>query len=59
MVTFQLFVRPGAGRLAGATPEPLRFTQAILKAPLATKTGLTRFLPAKLDGAHDSRELNW
>ncbi len=53
MVTFQLFVRPVLDAIAGATPEPLRFTQAILKAPLATKTGLTRFLPAMLDGSHD------
>lgn len=53
MVTFQLFVRPVLDALSGAKPEPLPFTQAILKAPFATKTGLTRFLPAKLDGAHD------
>jgi molybdopterin molybdotransferase len=50
MVTFQLFVRPVLDALAGAKPEPLHFAQAILKAPLTTKTGLTRFLPAKLDG---------
>jgi len=53
MVTFQLFVRPVLDALSGAKPEPLPFTQAVLKAPFATKTGLTRFLPAKLDGAHD------
>ena len=53
MVTFQLFVRPVLDALAGAKLEPLPFTQAILKAPLRTKIGLTRFLPAKLDGAHD------
>ena len=53
MVTFQLFVRPVLDALSGAKPEPLPFTQAILKAPFATKTGLTRFLLAKLDGAHD------
>ena len=53
MVTFQLFVRPVLDALAGAKPEPLPFTQAILTAPLTTKTGLTRFLPAKLDGAQD------
>ena len=53
MVTFQLFVRPVLDALAGAKLEPLPFTQAILKAALSTKTGLTRFLPAKLDGAHD------
>ena len=53
MVTFQLFVRPVLDALSGAKPELLPFTQAILKAPFVTKTGLTRFLPAKLDGAHD------
>ena len=53
MVTFQLFVRPVLDALAGAKPERLPFTQAALKAPLTTKTGLTRFLPAKLDGVHD------
>ena len=53
MVTFQLFVRPLLNALGGAKPEPLPFTQAILKAAFATKTGLTRFLPAKLDGVQD------
>src|SRR5664279_4900421 len=53
MVTFQLFARPLLDAMAGAKPEPLPFTQAILNAPLTTKTGLTRFLTAKLDGAHD------
>jgi molybdopterin molybdotransferase len=53
MVTFQLFARPVLDALAGAKPKPLPFAQAILKAPLRTKPGLTRFLPAKLDGAHD------
>jgi molybdopterin molybdotransferase len=53
MVTFQLFVRPILDALGGAKPEPLPFAQAILKAPFSARTGLTRFLPAKLDGAHD------
>ena len=52
MVTFQLFVRPVLDALGGAEPESLPFTQAILKAPFVTRTGLTRFLPARLDGAH-------
>ena len=51
MVTFQLFVRPVLDALGGAKPEPLPFAQASLKAPFTTKTGLTRFLPAKLDGS--------
>ncbi len=50
MVTFQLFVRPVLDALAGAAPEPLHFVRARLKEAFATKTGLTRFLPAKLDG---------
>ncbi|HEY4901186.1 MAG TPA: gephyrin-like molybdotransferase Glp [Terriglobales bacterium] len=54
MVTFQLFVRPVLDALAGSAPEALPFMQAILKAPFATKTGLTRFLPGKLDGSLDS-----
>jgi molybdopterin molybdotransferase len=53
MVTFQLFVGLALDALAGAKPEPLLFTQAVLRSPLTTKTGLTRFLPARLDGAHD------
>ena len=53
MVTFQLFVRPVLDALSGARPEPLPFVQAILKAPFSAKTGLTRFLPAKLDGKHE------
>jgi molybdopterin molybdotransferase len=52
MVTFRLFVCPVLGALAGASPEPLPFAQARLKAPFSTKTGLTRFLPAKLGGTN-------
>lgn len=50
MVTFQLFVRPLLDALAGAAPQPLAFAHAVLKEGFSTKTGLTRFLPAKLDG---------
>lgn len=53
MVTFQLFVVPLVDALSGAKPEPLPFTQAVLRAPFSTKTGLTRFLPGKLDGSYD------
>jgi molybdopterin molybdotransferase len=52
MVTFRLFVRPVLGALAGASPEPLPFAQARLREPFSTKTGLTRFLPAKLGGTN-------
>lgn len=57
MVTFQLFVRPVLDALSGAKPEPLPFAQAVLKAPFTTRTGLTRFLPAKLNGTHDSPQV--
>jgi len=36
--------------LAGAAPHPLRFLQARLRSDFKTKTGLTRFLPARLSG---------
>jgi molybdopterin molybdotransferase len=57
MVTFQLFVRPVLDALSGALPQPLPFVQAVLKSPLTTKTGLTRFLPGKLDGALESPQV--
>jgi molybdopterin molybdotransferase len=57
MVTFQLFVRPVLDALRGSAPEPLPFAQAKLKEPFATKTGLTRFLPANLDGTHENPEV--
>ena len=57
MVTFQLFVRPVLDALAGAAPQPLAFAQAALEDELTTKTGLTRFLPAKLSGTHEKPEV--
>jgi molybdopterin molybdotransferase len=57
MVTFQLFVRPVLDALAGAAPQPLPFVQAALKQELTTKTGLTRFLPAKLAGTVERPEV--
>jgi molybdopterin molybdotransferase len=57
MVTFQLFVRPVLDGLAGAKPQPLPFAQASLKVQFTTKTGLTRFLPAKLGGTHQQPEV--
>jgi molybdopterin molybdotransferase len=50
MVTFQLFVRPVLDALAGAAPQALPFLRAELKNEFTSKTGLTRFLPAKLAG---------
>jgi len=57
MVTFQLFVRPVLDALSGAKPQPLPFAQAKLKSQLATKTGLTRFLPARLGGTLEQPEV--
>jgi molybdopterin molybdotransferase len=50
LVTFTLFVRPVLDALSGAPPQPLRFVQARLAGDVRTKTGLTRFLPARLVG---------
>ena len=57
MVTFQLFVRPVLDALSGAKPQPLRFAQAVLKSEFTTKTGLTRFLPAKMGGTYQRPEV--
>ena len=48
MVTFQLFARTIVDALAGAKPQPLPFGTTQLKSEFKTKTGLTRFLPARL-----------
>ncbi len=57
MVTFQLFVRPVLDALAGARSQSPLFAQARLKADFKVKPGLTRFLPARLDGAHEQPEV--
>jgi len=57
MVTFQLFARPVLDALSGSAPQPLPFAQATLKFPFTTKTGLTRFLPAKLGGTLEGPEV--
>lgn len=50
MVTFELFARPMVRALSGAAPEGLRSTKARLAKAVKVKTGLTRFLPARLSG---------
>lgn len=50
MTTFDLFVRPVLDALAGALPQRRPAVSARLKKSLKTKTGLTRFLPAVLEG---------
>ena len=53
MVTFDLFVRPLVEVLGGAVPARLAAAKARLRVPVKTKTGLTRFLPAILQGTLD------
>lgn len=50
MTTFDLFVRPMLDALSGAAPRRTPAVAARLRKPLKTKTGLTRFLPAILEG---------
>lgn len=50
MTTFDLFVRPVVDALSGATPGRTPAVAARLKKAVKTKTGLTRFLPAILQG---------
>ena len=57
MVTFQLFARPLLDGLAGAKPQPLPFAKAALKAEFRSKTGLTRFLPARFGGPPEEPEV--
>lgn len=58
MVTFELFARPLLDALSGAQPAPLLFPQFRLKAEVRTRTGLTRFLPARAAGDEVER-LPW
>ncbi len=51
MVTFELFARPALELLSGADPAPPLFLRARLTHPVRYKTGLTRFLPARLKQA--------
>ena len=48
MVTFSLFVEPLLGALSGDACRGPRFAQACLANDVHVKTGLTRFLPARL-----------
>jgi len=57
MVTFQLFARRALDALSGARGATPLFAQAQLKSSFKTKTGLTRFLPAKLGGTHEQPEV--
>lgn len=57
MVTFELFARQVVETLSGAQPERLKSAKVKLKKEFKTKTGLTRFLPAKVDGGLDDPEV--
>jgi molybdopterin molybdotransferase len=57
MVTFELYARPVLEALAGMTLRPLLFLQARFKGQFRTKTGLTRFLPARLTGEFERCEV--
>ncbi|MCX6596778.1 MAG: molybdopterin molybdotransferase MoeA [Acidobacteria bacterium] len=50
MVTFEIFARAAVEMLAGEAAPLLPILQAPMAVPFAHKTGLTRFLPATLDG---------
>ena len=57
MVTFEIFVRPVLDALCGASPGKLRFLAARLGSEVRTKTGLTRFLPARLSGEFERTQV--
>ena len=50
MVTFELFAKVVLQALAGLAPQPLTFLHVKLGKRVHTKTGLTRFLPARITG---------
>ncbi|HEY4675548.1 MAG TPA: gephyrin-like molybdotransferase Glp, partial [Candidatus Angelobacter sp.] len=57
MVTFELFARQVVEALSGASPGRLKSAKAKLAKEFKTKTGLTRFLPARLDGGLDDPQV--
>jgi molybdopterin molybdotransferase len=57
MVTFELFARQMVEALSRAEPERLKSAKAKLRKEFKTKTGLTRFLLATLDGGLDEPEV--
>jgi molybdopterin molybdotransferase len=48
MVTFELFVVPAIDLLSGAPARPLPFLKATLAEAMKEKTGMTHFLPARV-----------
>jgi len=57
-VTFELFARPALEMLAGAEPAAPVFLRARLGKPLAQKTGLTTFMPARVETADGDPVVN-
>ncbi len=57
MVTFELFVAPAIDLLAGADPRDLPIVEARLGEALDEKTGVTHFLPARMEGQGVDREV--
>lgn len=58
MVTFELFARQILEALSGAEPSRLRAAGARLQKEFKTKTGLTRFLPARIEGGLEDAEVH-
>lgn len=62
MVTFQLFVIPAIDILSGTEPRPLPLLEATLAETSREKSGLTQFVPARLEwhsSAPQVRALRW
>ena len=59
MVTFSLFVEPLLAALCGDARRPPRFAQGALASDVHVKTGLTRFLPARLGFDLSVEPVNW
>jgi molybdopterin molybdotransferase len=59
MVTFSLFVEPLLGALCGDAARGPRFAQGALASDVHVKTGLTRFLPARLRSDLTVEPISW
>jgi molybdopterin molybdotransferase len=59
MVTFSLFVEPLLGALCGDGGREPRFARAALASDVHVKTGLTRFLPARLRSDLTVEPIKW
>ena len=57
MVTFELFVIPALDVLSGADPRSLPLLEARLAEPLREKSGLTHFLPARVEWRNSRPEV--